>query len=361
MDAQDFLVARDDYRRTQLVPAPGAALEVADGQVLLRVDDFALTANNVTYAVAGDMLNYWAFFPAPDGWGRIPVWGFGEVIESRVEGLREGERFYGYYPMSTHLRVEPRSVSPAGFVDASTHRASMALAYNQYRNVAADPGYTADGEAAQMLLYPLFLTAFLIDDFLAEADFFGARSVLLSSASSKTAFATAFQLSQREGISVIGLTSPRNMEFCRSLGCYDEVVAYAEIASLPPDVPGAYVDMAGNGAVTAAVHRHLGERLGYSGTVGMTHWEQLGEQEMLPGPEPALFFAPSQIEKRAADWGGAALQERIGKAFQVFRGLSDRVLEVSHGGRGDLDRVYHEMLEGQTPPSVGHVLSLNRP
>ena len=37
-----------------------------------------------------------------------------------------------------------------------------------------------------------------------------AAQLLLSSASSKTAYGTAFQLAQREGIEVIGLTSPGN-------------------------------------------------------------------------------------------------------------------------------------------------------
>ena len=62
-------------------PAPGP------GQVLVRIDRFAFTANNVTYGVAGDMLNYWSFFPAEEGWGRIPVWGFGDVVRSSHDAV----------------------------------------------------------------------------------------------------------------------------------------------------------------------------------------------------------------------------------------------------------------------------------
>ena len=43
--------------------------ELAADQVLLRVDEFALTANNITYAVAGESMRYWDFFPAEEGWG----------------------------------------------------------------------------------------------------------------------------------------------------------------------------------------------------------------------------------------------------------------------------------------------------
>jgi hypothetical protein len=70
----------------------------------------------------------------------------------------------------------------------------------------------------QALLRPLFITSWLIDDFLADNDFFGARVMLLSSASSKTAYGTAFQLAQRDGIEVVGLTSPGNVAFCESPG-----------------------------------------------------------------------------------------------------------------------------------------------
>ena len=49
----------------------------------MKVDRFAFTANNITYAVLGDELKYWQLFPAPEGFGNIPVWGFGEVIASK--------------------------------------------------------------------------------------------------------------------------------------------------------------------------------------------------------------------------------------------------------------------------------------
>ena len=88
--ALDFLVERDNLRQCKWVPA--AEPDLHSGQVLLEVVNFAFTANNVTYAVAGDMMSYWNFFPAEPGWGRIPVWGFGHVIRSSHEGVAEGER-----------------------------------------------------------------------------------------------------------------------------------------------------------------------------------------------------------------------------------------------------------------------------
>jgi uncharacterized protein DUF2855 len=358
-DAVDFLVRRDDFRATRLAAADPARLAPASGQAVLRVDHFALTANNITYALAGDLLSYWSFFPAEDGWGRIPVWGFGDVVASRCAGVEEGARFYGYYPMSTHLVVEPADAGAAGFTDGVAHRSAMAGAYNQYRNVTADPGSVAGDEEAQMILQPLFVTAFLIDDFLAESAFFGARTVVLSSASSKTAFGLAFQLAQRGGIEVVGLTSPRNVAFVEGLGCYDRTLPYGELAALDAGRPAIFVDMAGDGAVQSAVHHHFGANLVHSCAVGMTHWEQSKKESALPGAEPSFFFAPTQLRKRFRDWGPAGFQQRIGRAFGAFRGLAQRALRVVRGHRADVERVYLDTLEGRTAPDEGHVLSLH--
>ncbi len=356
-DAVDFEVRRDDLRTTRLVAAPPARQAPANGQALLRVDHFAFTANNITYAAAGDLLSYWNFFPAQPGWGRVPVWGFADVVASRCAGVREGARFYGYYPMSTHLAVEPANVNGAGFIDGAAHRAAMAGAYNQYRAASADPG--PGDEEAQMLLQPLFVTAFLIDDYLADSCFFGARIAVLSSASSKTAFGLAHQLAGRAEIEVVGLTSPRNAAFTAGLGCYHRVLPYGEIAALDPAVPAVFVDMAGNGAVQSAVHHHFGANLVHSLSVGLTHWEHGKREGGLPGAQPTFFFAPNQLRKRFADWGPEGFQQRIGTAFGAFRGLADRALHVVRGRRADVQRVYLDMLEGRAAPDAGHVLSLH--
>src|SRR5262245_5260955 len=117
--AVDFVVGRDNLRRCKFMPAGESdETELGPGQVLLEVDCFAFTANNVTYAVAGDMMAYWNFFPAAHGWGRVPVWGFGKVARSRHDGVAEGQRVYGYLPMSTHVIVRPDRVGPGGFVDS---------------------------------------------------------------------------------------------------------------------------------------------------------------------------------------------------------------------------------------------------
>ena len=72
MSTTTLLVRQDQLATTRLSTTDDTPL--ADGQVRVRVESFALTANNITYAALGDMLNYWQFFPTGEaGWGIVPV------------------------------------------------------------------------------------------------------------------------------------------------------------------------------------------------------------------------------------------------------------------------------------------------
>jgi hypothetical protein len=376
----DIQVRRDDLRNIRVVegPLPGAT-GLEPGRAVLRVERFALTANNVTYGACGAApgLEYWRFFPAPEGWGRVPVWGFATVVVSSHPELPVGDRFYGYLPMSTHLEVEPTALGPRGFADAAPHRAGLSPVYNTYLRVRGradeDTSARAAREAEQMLLSPLFITAFLIDDFLADEGFFGARRVVLGSASSKTAYATAWLLAQRRGtaaaVEVLGLTSPGNVAFVEALGCYDRVLPYDAAGSLEAEVPTVYVDMSGDARMREAIHRRLGDALRYDCAVGFTHWEQGAPRRSegaapapLPGPKPAMFFAPGRWRKRDADWGAQEVERRLAAARDGFsaklRGAGGWMTVVEGHGPADVSRVWVDMVEGRGRPEQGHVLSL---
>src|SRR5690606_37517771 len=139
--------------------------------------------------------------------------------------------------------------------------------------------------ALYSLLRPLFITSFLIDDFFADENCFGVASVLLSSASAKTAFALAWCLHRRKAVEVIGLTSPGNRGFVEGLGCYDRTVLYDGIGALPR-LPAAFVDFAGDAAIRTAVHQHYREDLKYSCAVGMAHRDRNPPGKGLPGARP---------------------------------------------------------------------------
>jgi hypothetical protein len=353
-------------RKNQLADARLATQEdapLASGQVRVRVDRFALTANNITYAAFGDAMNYWQFFPlADEDWGIVPVWGFGTVVQSLHPGVAVGERLYGYWPMAASAVLAPERVSAEGFSDAAEHRRPLHAVYNRYLRVDTDPFYTADSEDVQALLRPLFITSWLIDDFLADNDFFGADTVLLSSASSKTAYGTAFQLKQRPGIRVVGLTSPGNLAFCQGLGCYDDVLAYEQLEQLPADTACVYTDFAGNAALRRRIHTRFAN-LRYSCSIGGTHVEQLGSAKDLPGPRATLFFAPAQVKKRQGDWGPQVLGQRLVESWQQFRlratqGDAPWLQVEQHRGKDAVKAAYAQVLAGRGDPRVGHMLTL---
>jgi Protein of unknown function (DUF2855) len=352
----DFLVKRDDFRECRV--AESAPPELGTGQALLRVDTFGLTANNITYALFGEAMSYWSFFPAEDGWGRVPMWGFAEVERSEVEGVEPGTRVYGYLPPSSHLLVTPADAGETGFVDGSAHRAALPPVYNQYLATGPDPFYRADTEAMQMLLRPLFVTSFLIDDQLADDGLIARGPVMVSSASSKTAIGTAFLLAQREEVELVGLTSPRSADFVEGLDIYDRVVTYDQIDSLERE-PATYVDVAGDGEVRLAIHSHFGDELQWSMAVGATHWEGLGGAGDLPGPTPTLFFAPDRVVKRSADWGQEGFGERVAGAWHPFCDWTGSWLETIPGqGFDALRGAYLEVIEGEVSPQRAHILSL---
>ena len=293
MTSTDFIVARNDLQQCKVIETqlPDSAALPEDG-LLIKVDRFAFTANNITYAVLGDRLKYWQLFPAPQNFGNIPVWGFGEVIASNHPGIAVGERLFGYFPMATHLVIEAADVSKRGLRDRAAHRQGIAPVYNAYTRVSGDPAFAGRQGDYQALLRPLFMLSFLVDDFLSENAFYGARSVMLSSASSKTAFGLAHLLhTRRKDIRVIGLTSLSNIEFVKSLGCYDEVVTYDRVTSLPADSPVALVDMAGNSELRARLHRHFGDQMKYSGRIGLTHRSSSPDEPNCPAPNRLVLRA----------------------------------------------------------------------
>lgn len=354
----DFLVSRKGLHETKFAET---SLALKPGQALIKIDHFAFTANNVTYGAFGDAMMYWNFFPAPEGWGRVPVWGFGDVIESTHAGVKVGERIYGYLPMSTHLVVKPARVTPQGFFDGAAHRQKMSAVYNNYLRVDADLAYDEKREAEQALLRPLFMTSFFIDDFLANNDFFGAREVVISSASSKTSLALAHLLhaNRRGQVAVVGLTSNSNTAFAEKTKYYDRVVAYNTIAQSPHDTSAVFVDMAGNGEVRAAVHRLWNQNLKYSCSVGATHWDKMSGGGDLPGPKPMLFFAPDHIKQRSQDWGQAGVDQRTAQAWKPFIISVDTWMKITPGkGHAEVERVYRDTLAGKANPEQGHMLSL---
>lgn len=361
-----LLMSRSEFSEMRLERLEDEPL-AGEGEVVFRLRRFALTFNNVTYATFGEVLRYWDFFPAGEtpngeGWGLLPVWGYADVVESKADGIEPGQRFYGYWPTATHVKLCPGKVGDHSFRDDAAHRADLPEIYNWYQRTDDDRFHDARTEPLQAIFRPLFVTAFCLADFLAENDFFGAESLVISSASSKTAYATAFCIRQHSKISMIGLTSSGNQKFVDKLGLYDTVMPYEEVRSLDVGTRTLYIDIAGNGELQADIHEHLGARLVYDCSVGAAQsLAPPSPRRDLPGPRPEFFFAPNWIAKRHKDWGVAEFTQRSGKASVEFFGyVNDNALvELSEeNGLSAARDVLVDMIEGRTDPAKGHVIDL---
>ncbi|MEO9599611.1 DUF2855 family protein [Parasphingorhabdus sp.] len=330
-----------------------AAPILADGQILLAVEKYALTANNITYAAVGDGFGYWNFFPTGDDqWGIVPVWGFAKVVASENADIAVGERVYGYLPMASHLLVTPTNVADGGFVDGAAHRQGLAIIYNQYNRLGMDEGAL---EAERAIFQPLFTTSFLIEHFMRSNDWFGADTLLMTSASSKTSLGLAMVAkSLSPTVKRIGLTSAGNKEFVEKSGLYDEVLTYDNLSAADAATPTVSVDFAGNGQLLGAIHSQWGDALKFSSLVGVTHISERGGADDLPGPKPEMFFAPTAAEVLIKEVGPVEFRAKVDTQFAAFvAGASDYLTIEDLKGNEALQSAYLAMLANEVAPSRG--------
>ena len=350
-------VKRNAITETRIVDLDQPPL--GDGEVRLSIESFSVTANNVTYAVVGDGFGYWNFFPGEGAWGVVPMWGHAVVAESRHPELAVGERVYGYLPMAETLDVLPDKVSAGGFVDAAAHRQPMSPIYNQYARLAADPEHDPARESERMIFGPLFKTGFLIESMMRREQWFGAAAVICTSASSKTAMATASVARDTSPqVKRIGLTSAGNVDFVRARGFYDLVMAYDQVADLAQEA-AVLVDFAGNAQVIHAVHTALGEKLKYSCTVGATHVGAGFGQDNgpLPGPAPVLFFAPHHAVAAIEELGPKAFGAAVAASWTSFIGEAGGAVQIElRSGLEAAALAFVSMAEGKSDPAVGIVI-----
>ena len=353
-------IARTDIATAALADLPER--ELAPGQVEFAIDLVALTANNVTYAALGEKTpflgpdaGYWDFFSERDEPGHLPVWGFATVTRSAAEGIAEGERFYGYWPLASRAVLTAGNVRGSGFTEVTPRRVALPGVYNSYACLAA-LGDHREGDHDWWPVYrPLFLTGWLIADQFEDEGDFGAATVIVSGASSKTAIGFAHAMKQRSDCpTLVGLASPRSAQFTTDTGLYDEVVDYDAIGSIAADGTVALVDFAGNPAATRAVHEHFGDSLAIDLIVGITHWDAERGTAPLPGPRPVGFFAPGRMEKRSADWGPADFRRQAETAWLDFiadaRDLT--AIDKRRGADAALG-AYRDAVAGKVDPRAG--------
>ena len=331
-----------------------AAPALDDGQARLRLDMFGLSSNNISYALFGEALGYWAHFPGDDENGCVPVWGFADVTESLSEDLPVGIRLFGYLPMADELVITPGHVTALALSDVTPHRAALHPWYGRYYRCDADPVWSADREPIQATMWALFMTGWALANELADT----AETVVVSSASSKTALSLAWTLQDHAAdVTVVGLTSQSNAAFVEASGTYDRVITYDSMDFSGVSGPAAFVDAAGSPAIREQVHAGLGDRLADSVGLGATHQGAGAASGELAGPTPRFFFIPDVAEQLASD-GLDTYHQTFADSWQRFAPwIAERLTVSPSAGDDAIAAAYQRTLEGSVAPHTATILT----
>ena len=326
-----------------------------ENEVILEIERYAFTSNNITYGVIGDTLGYWNFFPAEEPYGIIPVWGFANVTSSNNEYILEGDRFYGYFPMSRYLKVIPKKVNDFGFIDDSNHRRKLPPVYNHYSKIIK---YADESLEYHPLIKPLFLTSFLNYFFFQDEKFFDCDQIILTSASSKTALSLAFLLSKyklKDNKKIIAITSEKNMQFVSEIKFYDIVLSYDNAEENLKRSKSVIVDFAGNSDYLKKLSDHLGDGLKHVSLIGLADWSSKTNFKIIPNSK--FFFAPNHAEKRYREMGvkrTTLLADELLKEF-IMKVKNYIKLEYCNDPK-DIHELYLKSLKGKIDPSKGYMV-----
>lgn len=324
--------------------------------VLLEIEQFGLSANNITYAILGDRFGYWGFFPGSEGYGIVPVWGFAKVIQSNSPELQVGERVYGYLPMGSHLLVHADRITAAGFSDSHPQRRSISPVYDHYMRCNADPSFSESAMAWILTFRPLFTTSFVLAYTLLDKLSSDQDKVWLTSASSKTAYGTAQILKAlKPELRVIGVTSPPQRDFVIRSSCYDEVKTYEEASTGGLENADWVLDFAGD------QKRLTDWRIGHQDAdaktilIGATDVQAQGLREKTSVGH--VFFAPDEVRKFTREWGSETFHKRYAHHWLGFVEHFSTLLNAhEHHGPQAIVQLYQQFLEGKIKPTDMHVL-----
>ena len=255
--------------------------------------------------------------------------------------------------------MTPNRVRDDNFIDGAAHRMELPALYNHYSRTKSEPVELQAIEDARCVFFPLFITGYVIADFLMDNEWFGAEQIVVGSVSSKTGYGlAAFIKANGFHGNLIGMTSGRNKDFVESLELCDQIATYDEIEGLN-QVPTAFIDMAGDDSIRARLHHHLGNNMKTSQIVGITHWDSEQIKEKLPGSKPTFFFTPTQIEKRSKDWGPGVLEHKgyAASAGLVIK-LKDQLKLEFHQGGEACASIWADMLDNKISGQQGIMVSL---
>ncbi|KAJ3348811.1 hypothetical protein HDU83_001013 [Entophlyctis luteolus] len=312
----------------------------------------------------------------------MPVWGLGTVIQSNHDVVKAGSRIYGYFPAASHTDLVPDVVTPMRFTVRRPQLPADRAVYNVYEFCATDPLYNRETENELIVMRPLWMTSFLLSDYIDLNSSFGATTILVTSASSKTAFCFAQLVSVLPASRrprVVGLTSARNVPFVQSLKFYDEVIDYAAVSDhLSATAVGAggaiIVDVAGDAKLTRRIIDAVGGAdhvrkvvgVGFAHVdLGASAVEAAGSSGKVKAGsgiglavDKEVFFAPKWFIKRTGELGSQQFSKKIRAGWMLMMGSINKWVNVHEVTTpAEFRQLYLDMLEGKSSPDVAYVVT----
>ncbi|SMH51051.1 Protein of unknown function [Rathayibacter oskolensis] len=331
--------------------------EPEPGEIVLEVERFGLTSNNLTYALLGNETptRYWDAFPAADGWGRVPAWGSARVIDGDESVARPGERFVGLLPMADRFVFAGRRAEDGVLVGSATGRNAMPSMYRDLHRVEDEDA--AQGSAAEVLLRPFFTFAALLAREVSDG---GAETAVVTSASSKAGLLLG-RLLQQGGVRTVGLTAAPRVAATESTGAFTEVRSYSDVSGLTAEGRTVLLDIAGNAEVSSAVARQLSDDLARIIVVGATHHDAAAgaaEPDDSPSPEVDLFDTAEHEAGYSEEHGAAALRALEDDAREALLPWASRWIQLDEvEGVGSLEEAWRTVQEPPASPLRGIVVT----
>jgi len=322
--------------------------EPGPGEVLLQIDRFGLSANNVTYAALGEAMHYANFFPSAQlggDWSMLPVWAVARVLQSRSEWVRTGDQVYGYFPSASHCVLKPQAATSDGFRVEREHIPEHFSFYHRYGVAGRDPLYVAEQLDRMVVLRPLFMTSLLLADYLSSSKFADVEQLVFSSAGSKTALGAAHALTAQSERAVVGLASAANHQGATAFGGYSQMLDYSQLEELPVRST-VYVDFSGDASLRERIAARLGDSLRIVVSIGMTHWDAGAMGKPAGSYASEIFFAPAWAAQRKQS--DPQFAQRMFSGWQSLLARASSHYEVTQGvGMEAIGEHYAALVEGR--------------
>ncbi len=182
-----------------------------------------------------------------------PIWGRCTVYRSNHPDIKPGSTYYGFWPLAAYSVRQVTNMDSQGLIG--------------YQDL---PYFTGPKEWLKLIKMDSKDDSHVIENYeymkigityareLRDFDYFGAKRLVISSASSASGQIIAMCVKEiNPDFEVVGLTSERNADFVKQLSYFDEVYTYEDIKSIPNSNKSMYFDALGWDSVTNDVFNHF--------------------------------------------------------------------------------------------------------